>query len=611
MDRKRHIAIVAGLLALSCVVQLLLIRRATVPALDAVGFVEIAQRIDAQGFLATIRHEREQPLFPAWVWLVHEGLERTAGPARASWAASVQLAAAIPLVLAVVPVYFLSLGLVGPAPAAAGSLFFCLLPEVSRLGADGLGDGLHLLLFCLAFWAVVVYLARPVPCQSPRNGLRVTAFMRSGAGRSPMWLVVAGTLAALAVLVRAEALVLPAVLVVALLAFRLRARRRRPWSALATALGCLALGGGLVFGPYLAAVGANSPRAAVARILGRYEPEDQAESPGPASAIGATGASVWRLADDEPMSFAPKETTVSLRRRGYAAATIELAEESAEAFGYVIGALALFGVWRLRRQLVRPVDRFAQIYCLLFASAVLHFAANEGYVSARHLLTLVVIGVGPAGYGAIALGTWIGGRNPAAAPDEAPSGPKRGQVPLAGTARSGLRTSWGCAFSPSRIAWATVLAAAAVCFVEAVEPLHASRLGHRLAAEWLAREAAPGLVIDTRGWTGLYSGRTTCRYDDGRAAFGHPQLAYVVLERRELEYASRRSRTIARLLDVAARPVAAFPDPKRGHRRQHSVVVYRWEADRFRRWIAGQSQGRPTRENQHARARSHVPRERL
>jgi len=242
MDRKRHIAIVAGLLALSCVVQLLLIRRATVPALDAVGFVEIAQRIDAQGFLATIRHEREQPLFPAWVWLVHEGLERTAGPARASWAASVQLAAAIPLVLAVVPVYFLSLGLVGPAPAAAGSLFFCLLPEVSRLGADGLGDGLHLLLFCLAFWAVVVYLARPVPCQSPRNGLRVTAFMRSGAGRSPMWLVVAGTLAALAVLVRAEALVLPAALVVALLAFRLRARRRRPWSALATALGCLALG---------------------------------------------------------------------------------------------------------------------------------------------------------------------------------------------------------------------------------------------------------------------------------------------------------------------------------------------------------------------------------
>ena len=440
----------------------------------------------------------------------------------------------------------------------------------------------------------------------------------SGAGRSPMWLLVAGTLAALAVLARAEALMLPAALVVALLAFQLRARRRQPWSRLATAIGCLALGCGLVFGPYLAAVGATSPRTAVARILGQYEPEGQAESPGPASTVGATGPSVWRLADDEPMSFAPKETTISLRRRGYAAATIELAEESAEAFGYVIGALALLGVWRLRRQLVRPVDRFAQIYCLLFASAVLHFAANEGYVSARHLLTLVVIGVGPAGYGAIALGVWIAGRKPAGAPDEAPSGGKRGQVQSAGTARAtygrrpGLRTNWARAFSPSRIAWATVLVAAAVCLVEAVEPLHASRLGHRLAAEWLAREAAaPGLVLDTRGWTGLYSGRVTYRYEDAQAAVSHPRLAYVVLERRELEYASRRSRTIARLLDVAARPVATFPDPQRVLPGQHAVVVYRWEADRFRRWVAGQSQGCPTREDQHARVRSRVPRERL
>ena len=653
MDRKRHIAIVAGLLALSCVVQFLLIRAATVPALDAVGFVEIARRIDAQGFLATIRHEREPPLFPAWVWLVHEGLKRAAGPSRASWAASVQLAAAIPLVLAVVPVYFLSLRLVGPAPAAAGSLFFCLLPEVSRLGADGLGDGVHLLLFCLAFWAVVVYLTprslqrvrgqdSGASGQRPGLGVQGSGFGVQGsgfgvqgagtrshvpsavpcwvasAGRNPIWLLVAGTLAALAVLVRAEALVLPVALVVALLAFQLRARRRRPWWRLATASGCLALGCGLVFGPYLAATGATSPRTAVARILGQYEPEGQAESPGPASTVGATGPSVWRLADDEPMSFAPKETTISLRRRGYAAATIELAEESAEAFGYVIGALALLGVWRLRRQLVRPVDRFAQIYCLLFASAVLHFAANEGYVSARHLLTLVVIGVGPAGYGAIALGVWIAGRKPAGAPDEAPSGGKRGQVQSAGTARAtygrrpGLRTNWARAFSPSRIAWATVLVAAAVCLVEAVEPLHASRLGHRLAAEWLAREAAaPGLVLDTRGWTGLYSGRVTYRYEDAQAAVSHPRLAYVVLERRELEYASRRSRTIARLLDVAARPVATFPDPQRVLPGQHAVVVYRWEADRFRRWVAGQSQGCPTREDQHARVRSRVPRERL
>ena len=157
-----------------------------------------------------------------------------------------------------------------------------------------------------------------------------------------------------------------------------------------------------------------------------------------------------------------------------------------------------------------------------------------------------------------------------------------------------------------------MLAAAAFCVVAAARPLHASRLGHRLAAEWLARDApAPGLVLDTRGWTALYSGRTTYRYADAPAAFGHPRLAYVVLERRELEYDSRRSRTLAHLLDVAAAPVAAFPDPDGAARGQPLVVVYRWESQRFRRWVTGRSQGCPTGESRHARVRSQVSAERL
>jgi hypothetical protein len=145
-----------------------------------------------------------------------------------------------------------------------------------------------------------------------------------------------------------------------------------------------------------------------------------------------------------------------------------------------------------------------------------------------------------------------------------------------------------------------------------VEPLHGSRLGHRLAGEWLARGAtAPGLVLDTRGWTGLYSGRTTCRYEDGRAAFSHAQLAYVVLERRELEYGSPRSRTLKHLVELAGVPVAAFPDAGGGLGRECSVVVYRWQSERLRRWLAGQSRGCPTRENRHARVRADIPRKRL
>ena len=50
MDRLQHrIAVAAGLLLLACLVQVMLIRRATVPGLDAVHFVESAQRIDTDG----------------------------------------------------------------------------------------------------------------------------------------------------------------------------------------------------------------------------------------------------------------------------------------------------------------------------------------------------------------------------------------------------------------------------------------------------------------------------------------------------------------------------------------------------------------------------------
>ena len=274
------------------------------------------------------------------------------------------------------------------------------------------------------------------------------------------------------------------------------------------------------------------------------------------------------------MSFAPKEPSTSLRHRGYAAAAFQLAEELADAFGYLIGPLALFGVWRLRPRLMRPVDRFAQTYLLLFLLAVLHFAAKEGYVSARHLLTVVVVAVGCGGYGALEAGRWI--------------------------------TGWRRAGS-----WTVVVLAMLFLFSEVVEPLGVNRLGHRLAAEWLAEEAdAPGCVLDTRGWTGLYSGRATFGYDDARAAFGHPRLAYVVLERRELEYDSRRSRTMKHLLEVAGEPVAAFPDPKCAAPAQSVVAVYRWNAERFSQWVAGRQKRQETNEDRHARTPARVHRER-
>jgi hypothetical protein len=576
------LTVVVLFLALSSLVQVVLVCRATVPALDAVRFIETARQIDRVGLLETVRQEQEPPLFAACVWLAHAGVVGATGESRSSWAISAQLAAAIPLVLAVVPVYFLSLRLVGRAAAVAGALLFCVLPEVSRLGADGISDSTHLLLFSLALWLVVVYWTPA----AEGNGRQATPGTREneldqsleGAATpateprlparrygSPSVLTAAGALAALAVLTRAEGLILPTALVAALVAFQLRARWRQPWRRALTAVGCLTLGCGLIFGPYLAVVEATTPEAAVLRILGRFQPEAGRAAHHATPAASAVSVSLWESAGSKPTSFATKETTVSLRRRGHVAAVGQFVEELANAFACVVGAFALVGLWRLRRLLTRPVDRFAQGYALLFSLVVIQFASAEGYLCARHLCPLVVLGIGCAGYGTLETGRWLAGRdeNRRAGRDEAQLVWMR------------LRRA-----AP----WCVVGLVMAGCLIDGLEPLHAGRLGHRLAAEWLASEAdAPGLVLDTRGWTALYSGRVTYRYEEARTAFADPGLAYVVLERRELEYQSGRSRTLRRLLEAAAEPVAAFPEASADRSGGQTVVVYRWDPCRFLR----------------------------
>ena len=216
------------------------------------------------------------------------------------------------------------------------------------------------------------------------------------------------------------------------------------------------------------------------------------------------------MAGGEPASFAAKDPTVSIRRRGYAAASVRFGRKLADAFGYWIGALALFGAWRLRRRRATAGDRFAQVFFVLFSLAAIQFSAAEGYLVPRHLLPLVVAGIASAGFGAVEL-------------------------------------------APRRAASAAIVVLAGIaCLPQTWMHLHDSRVGHRAAGEWLGTQAEfPGAVLDTQGWTGLYSGRGTYPYENAPAALRDPHLAYVVLQRGEFDRQSARSRTLRWLIETA------------------------------------------------------------
>jgi hypothetical protein len=346
-----------------------------------------------------------------------------------------------------------------------------------------------------------------------------------------------------ALLVRIEILVLAAAFSIVWGVTQLWHYRWHAWKPLAIGGGLFMLGFAAVHGPYRAAMREVPPRAEITRPSDRHP-----EAALPASAAAATA---WVLPDGASMAFDVKEPTVSSRRRGYATAVVRFGRKLADAFGYWIGALALFGAWRLRRRPTTPADRFVQLFFVLYALIAVHFAATEGYLVSRHLLILVVAGLAAVGFGALELGRYVSSRIVSGS-----------QAP----------------------AWATVVLAGAVCLPMTLIHFHDSRQGHRVAAGWLAADSnTPGKVLDSRGWTALYSGRQTYHYDQARTAFADPHLAYVVLEKQELGFDSRRSRTLRVLLEAAAEPVAEFPRPTLRKPNQQPVLVYRWHPERLAR----------------------------
>jgi len=615
MDFRRNIATVGALLVLTCLVQVWTICRAVVPAQDAVRYLIVAQGIERDGLRATLQSQPEQPLFPAMACLVHRGLSAVDWIDAGNWAVCLQVAATIPLVLSVLPVYALFCRLHGGRAALVGGLLYCLLGGIARLGADGLSDSTHLALFCLATWAAANYFGGVHPRRSvklrrtrphfhtnPKRKRGFAAFSRSSLAlrvgvRGPRtgfgealrrrdapataqtrWLALCGLSTGLALMARSEALVLPVAVLTALGWLSIRGGWASAWPNHARAAGALVLSVAALLVPYLALSGTHGIPDAVARLTGRQGVTEAAPLNSLNSATQAwANEPHWDLPGTGRLAFGKKDTSTSARFRGYFAAVAKLTGELARTLHYWIAVVALVGLWRARANLTAPLDRFMQLLCATLVAAALYVAASAGYLSTRHVLLLVVLAIGWAGSGALAVGEWLCAavlhRRGAAFP---------GRLDQA-TAWEGRPTNGKTVFRQHLLPAVTTSLAATIvlvaCAPDCLATLHASRAGHRQAASWLVHNAQPSqAVLDSRGWTALYTGRKTYRYEAAQAAFADPSLAYVVVEQAELELPSRRSETLRLLMAQAGEAVARFSADGGD---KHHVVIHRWRPDRF------------------------------
>ena len=544
------------LFALPLVVQVWLLAHAPLPALDSVGFVAMAQAMVRDGVLTTVRIDPSPPLFPMLVALVHELLTRLHCIDADDWLLAVQTTAALPL-LAVGPLaYRLFRHSVDEFAALGGAVLTSVVAVIARLGADGLSDSCSLCGVLLAIVLMAEFLA------SLNAGQPLRTWQR---------LLPAGVTLGVSLMCRAEANVIVLTFLVSL-ALQWRWHRRLARGDWARASAALLLGVGLVVGPFLVVVGALRPAEIVERLTGRRGPGGE-HVPLNASAAEAAWAQQtairpqWRRADGQPMVFGRRDEASTARTHGLGWAVYALLRELSQSLHYVLGLLAVVGLWIRRRTLNRPIDSLIWTLCLLYAIAAPLVAWQRGYLASRHLLPIVVLALDWAVVGLCETTDWC----------LAQIAKLRGRLPAAGQTRFAQLATLGLLVTG--------------VFTSTLMPRHATRSSHHRAATWLASgNAHAGAVLDTSGLTGLSTGRKTYRNRATTVALGDPGLAYVVVEFGEWIAESPRGQTLRELLERFAQPVGQFAHEK-STANEHAVLVYEWDAARFADFRAAQPQG--------------------
>ena len=545
-DHGRRILL---LLLLAVLVQSWMVARNDIPAQDSLVFLRFARQFQHQPFWDTLRSNSQHPLFPIFIWLFHHVFGGCLGSDANAWIRSAQCVAAIATIVLAVPMYLAGLRLGGAELATSATAVFTVLPLTARMGADALADSTYLLFMLVACWSSIEFLLTHRLC----------------------WAAIAGTATGFAFLARPESLVLPLAVAVTLVLTRVWSGWQGHWLRLIGACSCGLGAMILVTLPYLMGIGRPTPKRSLnllphgAALFARFDttggrPALRTLNDG-RSIVAPARPTALPPPPDGMLDFALQHRQQEQRSLGYAAAGRELARELVEGLHYVIGMLAVIGVFKAER---RPANLLCSTLAILFLGLLLQFASRSGYVASRHVVTVICLGCYAAARG--------------------------GQVLIGAIAR--LVENW-CRFTSTapaslqvlidrvqrRWAVALIVIVSATCLPKSLKSLHQSREAHVAAASWLAdHAAADSIVLDSRGWASLLAGISAYDYNGARLAFQDPRLAYVVLEDTELKDDRPRGSTLRHLLGLAGQKLAEF---RSTHSSSESVEIFGWYPERL------------------------------
>jgi hypothetical protein len=463
---------------------------------DGPRFLAIARALDAGAWSLALR-DAFHPLYPLATMGVHRAL--ALADSAPGWEMAGALVSVVASSAAVGFLFVFVRDAFGRPPAWAAAGLLAVHSRAIEYGSDVQSDGLYLGLFAAGIWA----------------GWRALR------DRSPAAAAGAGAAAGLAYLTRPEGLGL--VLALGALGALAMARRRWPWRAGAGWLAALGAAALLCAAPYVLALHQwtgvwtlTHKKSVSGMVRGEVAPTPGAPVPEPLAATleGTHARSVtppaFPLATDVPAGSArvspptppwlyalqlsapvtvdagwldPEYLDQDGLRVALASSRAERASEALRMLGrhvrsalrYSVTVLAALGLLALAG---RPGLRggYSAALAGLYLVVLYALTLSSGYVSRRHALPPLLPLFGYAGFGALALGTWLA---------------------------RGLRV-------PTRAGLVGVLVVAAVATGELASqsaPKRLEELAMRRAAEWLhANASVPGPVAAPRQRFGYYAG---------------------------------------------------------------------------------------------------------